>query len=136
MGGSWKLYAAAAAALVIITGVIAVVSAVRDAGGDVEAAQGQTRAANGAARVAIVRETTQGAVAEETARQATQQVIVERVVVTQIQKVRAHVESKTPIPADLARDWIAGLERVCDKGPADACPVGGDDRSQRDAQDE
>lgn len=110
-----------AGALAIVAGVWAAVDGLKDAGRDVEKAQSETRTQRATTRVVAINRETAAAVAEETGRLAETQVRIERETQTIIREVKAHVAAQTPIPADLAHTWIAGLERLCDDAGPDAC---------------
>lgn len=83
-----------------------------------------------------IRAQTNEGVAARTSEAADVQIRVERQVHTVIRTIKAHPDENTPIPPDLARDWIAGLKRVCDEAGPEACaPADAPDRVDRKARD-
>jgi len=115
-----------AVSLAVVIGLVVIVEAAILAERRAQKAAGKVVAIDAARRGEVIRAETNQAVAIRGAQAADVQIRVERTTQTIIREIEARPDASTPVPPDLARAWVAGLERVCDAAGADACARGPD----------
>jgi hypothetical protein len=101
--------------------VLAVASALSSADKRADAAEQKTGAVTEIKRGETIRAETNAAVAVRTDTAASEQIRVERVTNTVVQRVKANAAAATPIDPALARDWVRGLRSMCDEAGPGAC---------------